>query len=292
MTATETRGIPWTAQEDAVIHCCAKLHGTDWGGWAHVLPGRTAEETLARIPEACPAAPRRPKDEPRRGYPRTGAPWSAEEVEALRGSADMAGATLGDVLKAVPGRSPRSIRAKASVLGIPLPPAWEPWSAEEDGRLRAHFPTHGNVWVGWRRILPGRSARAIEERSQELGVARMAGNRHWTDQELEVLVMYWERKGSAWEGWGHLLPGRTETAIRAKAKQLALGSRGKGGLAWTGEEIQRLRANYPLHGRSWDGWAKVLPGRTPAIIAAKAHYLRIPSPHPSTRGRAKRRRTS
>lgn len=291
MTATETQRAPWTTQEDTVIHCCAKLHGPDWAGWAHVLPGRTAEEAVARIPWACPASSR-PKGGPRQGYPRTGAPWSAEEVDALRSAADMAGATLGDVLEAVPGRSPRSVRAKAAHLGIPMPPAREPWSAEEDARLKDHFPAHGNVWVGWRRVLPGRSARSIEERSRELGITRMSGNRHWTDQELEILVTHWERKGSAWEGWAHLLPGRTETAIRAKIKHLCSESKGQGTQSWTSEELRRLRVNYPLHGPSWEGWAKVLPGRTPAIIAAKARYLRIPAAKSSARDKTKSRRTS
>ncbi|WP_251159362.1 hypothetical protein [Caniella muris] len=278
MTGTETRERPWTAREDAVVRCCAGLHDAAWEGWGHILPGRGAEEVAERIPEVLAAAPGSPAARRRRSYHRSGRPWDPGEVDALRACADRAGATLAEVLEAVPGRSPRSVRAKAAALGIPVPCAREPWSAEEDARLKEHYPAHGSVWVGWRRILPGRGASAIEARSRELAVPRGPRAGRWTDREVEILSMYWDKKGAAWEGWGRLLPGRTELAIRARAKRLGPKAGGGRPRPWTEGEIGRLKERYPAHGPSWDGWARVLPGRAPAAIAAMARRLRVTPP--------------
>lgn len=91
--------------------------------------------------------------------------------------------------------------------------------------------------------------------------------RPWTAREDAVVRCCAGPHDAAWEGWGRLLPGRTELAIRARAKRL--GAEG---------EIGRLKERYPAHGPSWDGWARVLPGRAPAAIAAMARRLRVLPP--------------
>lgn len=76
--------------------------------------------------------------------------------------------------------------------------------------------------------------------------------RPWTAREDAVVRCCAGPHDAAWEGWGRLLPGRTELAIRARAKRLG-----------------------PKAG---DGWARVLPGRAPAAIAAMARRLRVLPP--------------
>lgn len=39
---------------------------------------------------------------------------------------------------------------------------------------------------------------------------------------------------------------------------------------WTERERWRLATLWPRHGRDWDGWPEVLPGRTPDAIEAMA----------------------
>ncbi|GJM56203.1 hypothetical protein ATOP_18580 [Granulimonas faecalis] len=64
-------------------------------------------------------------------------------------------------------------------------------------------------------------------------------------------------------------PGRNASAPRPGAAVPGLGAEG---------EIGRLKERYPAHGPSWDGWARVLPGRAPAAIAAMARRLRVLPP--------------
>lgn len=45
------------------------------------------------------------------------------------------------------------------------------------------------------------------------------------------------------------------------------------GKRWSEAEVASIIENYPLHGRSWDGWERLLPGRSPESISLKAHKL-------------------
>ena len=42
---------------------------------------------------------------------------------------------------------------------------------------------------------------------------------------------------------------------------------------WTPEEDATLREHYPAHGADWNGWAKLLPGRTAGAMHTRAYVL-------------------
>jgi hypothetical protein len=50
------------------------------------------------------------------------------------------------------------------------------------------------------------------------------------------------------------------------------------GKAWTPEEDRVLREHLPKHGPGWDGWARLLPGRSRHAIAARKVVLGIAGP--------------
>lgn len=50
------------------------------------------------------------------------------------------------------------------------------------------------------------------------------------------------------------------------------------GRPWTKTEDELLRQNLPKHGPSWEGWSRVLPGRTKAAIMARKKKLKIAGP--------------
>ena len=50
------------------------------------------------------------------------------------------------------------------------------------------------------------------------------------------------------------------------------------GARWTPEEDQVVRENYPVHGGSWDGWERLLPGRTSEAIRVHAFKLGAVAP--------------
>lgn len=39
---------------------------------------------------------------------------------------------------------------------------------------------------------------------------------------------------------------------------------------WTMAELDALRRLYPSHGCRWEGWGRLLPGRTPDAMVAMA----------------------
>ena len=53
---------------------------------------------------------------------------------------------------------------------------------------------------------------------------------------------------------------------------------------WTRAELDALRRLYPSHGRNWDGWARLLPGRTPDAMVAMANKLGCPRLRDALRG--------
>ena len=47
---------------------------------------------------------------------------------------------------------------------------------------------------------------------------------------------------------------------------------------WTKAEDELLRQNLPKHGPSWEGWSRVLPGRTKSAIMARKKKLKVTGP--------------
>lgn len=44
---------------------------------------------------------------------------------------------------------------------------------------------------------------------------------------------------------------------------------------WSPDEDRLLRANYPSHGSTWEGWRRLLPDRTESSIRNRAQRLDI-----------------
>ena len=53
---------------------------------------------------------------------------------------------------------------------------------------------------------------------------------------------------------------------------------------WTMAELDALRRLYPSHGCRWEGWGRLLPGRTPDALVAMAHKLGCPRRRDALRG--------
>lgn len=57
-----------------------------------------------------------------------------------------------------------------------------------------------------------------------------------------------------------------------------MGTRGGRGTPWSEAELAALREGYPEHGAAWDGWGRILPGRTTQAIQQKAKKSGIRGP--------------
>ncbi|KAF7958242.1 hypothetical protein AWV80_01340 [Cupriavidus sp. UYMU48A] len=66
--------------------------------------------------------------------------------------------------------------------------------------------------------------------------------RNWTDEEVEILRFQWH-SGHPVKTWAHLLPNRTERAIRLRGREMGLPLRGNGrtpGNSVTWHAIERV----------------------------------------------------
>lgn len=153
------------------------------------------------------------------------------------------------------------------------------WDAEELAVLAEHYPGHGPRWDGWPDLLPRRSAGAIHNMASVLGLKLKC---RWTDSELGILRRHYPEHGGTWAKWRELLPDRTADQIYNKASHLGLKTRHRPHGEWTPEEDSAL-IDSRSHGSRWDGWAGVLPGRTPDAIATRARKLGVSMGRGSTR---------
>lgn len=48
-----------------------------------------------------------------------------------------------------------------------------------------------------------------------------------------------------------------------------------GGPRWTEEEDSLVRALYPTHGAAWDGWSRLLPGKTRRQVTYRANRMGV-----------------
>ena len=126
------------------------------------------------------------------------------------------------------------------------------WTPEEDEALRLHYPLHGPDWEAWKVILPGRTDKAISQRASVLSVpvhpdirslkASAANSKRanfWTKTEIRLLVDNFAKQGASWNGWNELLPNRTTSAIKTKARELGL-IRVDGKKSFTNDERKRI----------------------------------------------------
>lgn len=100
------------------------------------------------------------------------------------------------------------------------------------------------------------------------------GHRPWSQEELSRLSEHYPAHGATWDGWGRLLPERTEFAVSRMANKRGL----RHGRFWTAEEDAALRTHYPSKPKDWPGWRRVLPGKDRKQMARRAQALGIKSP--------------
>lgn len=106
--------------------------------------------------------------------------------------------------------------------------------------------------------------------------AQAVGKGHWKPTEIAALRRYYVRKGLVWEGWEHVLPGRSKQAISSKANNLGLHYEPNAGNvaivqldANTCGECIFYRKNVDGRGRCAERHAVGLFGKAPEVFA---HY--------------------
>jgi|GEM_PF-3823040 hypothetical protein len=169
-------------------------------------------------------------------------------------------------------RSLRSIQRRAKALGIGPSTHVAPWSDEEEGLLRAHYPLGGSKAVE-KQLGGTRSRAAIRARAKLLGLRR-SGRAIWTPERLRILERLYPAEGATAvrDALGGLV---TLQAIISMARLRGL-KRASGFRAtqWLSEDDGVVRANYP------DGGAErvhaMLQGRrSKAAITARARALGV-----------------
>ncbi len=98
--------------------------------------------------------------------------------------------------------------------------------------------------------------------------------RTWTNEEVDVLREHYPEHGARWDGWGRLLPGRSEASITHAAERWGVRHR----RYWTEGEDEVLRTHYPSKPMGWPGWKRLLPGRTRKQVRNRAAMLGLKCP--------------
>lgn len=150
--------------------------------------------------------------------------WTEEETEALRRHYPEHGPAWEGWAELLPGRSRSAIVQRASVLAVRFADHKDTaWGVGELAVLMEEFPAHGAHWPGWEALFPGRSVAAIRKKAYELGLrSHRPGRVRWEPREDALIEEHYPLKGSAWDRWADLLPGRTERAIRTRASRLGV----------------------------------------------------------------------
>lgn len=158
------------------------------------------------------------------------------------------------------GRSPGTVRGKASLLG--LTSRNRIWNEQRDAILRQSFEEHGAAYCADR---IGVSLALIYNRTRQLGLFL---DRKWTASEDLYLTKHY-----------HSLPnaklsktlGRGKGAIQKRVKDLGLVAKR---VLWTAEQDQYVRDNFRAHGAA--SCAQAL-NRTSNAVAARAAHLGLTS---------------
>ncbi|MCM1150022.1 MAG: HNH endonuclease [Butyricicoccus sp.] len=200
----------------------------------------------------------------------TGQNWTKEELEKLHEHySKMPNKELQE--KYLPNRTVKSIRQKASELGITLANRLG-WTEEELEKLQEYY---GKISIEelQKTYLPDRTVEAIVGKASGLGIT-LPKSPDWTEEELEKLQEYYGKISNE-ELQRTCLPGRTIPAIVGKAGLIGIGLTRSPD--WTKEDDEKLKKYYgKMPNKELQG--KYLPNRTLQTIWNRASRLGISSP--------------
>jgi hypothetical protein len=264
----------WSRAEDRVL-CQRYPQGVRIRAIAQQL-GRSEDAVSER---------RRTLDLPARPRQR---PWSAREDQLLR-AASIAGLPAAALASRL-DRAPEQVRRRRRALlgAAPGPRAYTP---AEDDAIRSCWKRHpsrrrdGSEDAGQLEQLArelGRSPGSMRLRAQKLGLHRPAGRRRWGAYEDAVVRDGYER-GVTCAQIAAELPGRTASAIAARAAKLGLATYAR---TWTPSDDRALRA-LARHGVELERAAQML-ARTPEALRARARKLALAPPRSSRSHQAPR----
>lgn len=214
----------WTPEEDSLLQ---SLAGTcSYATAATHFPDRSKNSVVVRIN--------------RLGLKFPQVVWSPKEDELLREE----GLTLSlpHLVSLFPGKTEQQVGKRRRELGVRregLAPTPLVWSEEETQTLRALEGTCTRAEASGH--FPSRNYGSVSRQIRKLGLQfpKEAGE-PWSVEELALLRRLAAEEGRLFAS-GHLFPGRTQSAIGAKATQLGLKFRTQ----WTDEEAQLIRELGP-----------------------------------------------
>jgi hypothetical protein len=217
---------------------------------------------LGRSADAVTARRRQLGIPTRRAWP----PWTDKE-EALLRLAARAGVPT-PLVSVRLGRSPEQVRWRRRALGLTRRAA-RPYSTEEDAQLAAALADGGDLAGLAARL--GRSPDALRLRARKLGLHRPRPRRRWTEAE-DAVVRDGYAEGLTCSDITRELPGRTPTAIAARARALGIATYAR---VWTPRDDALLRQLARTH--SIHDAARAL-GRTPAALRKRSARLGVAPP--------------
>lgn len=208
-------------------------------------------------------------------------PWSPVENELLR-----AGSALGLPASAIAEqmhRTPEQVRRRRrDLIGSGRAPL--PFSAVEDAQIEACWAAGGDVAAVARAL--GRTVGSVRLRAQKLGLYRPPSRRRWRAYEDAEVRDGYER-GLTCALIAANLPGRTATAVVARAAKLGLATYAR---AWTPRDDHHLR-RLSREAIELERAAHLL-ARTPEALRARARKLGVAPPRAARASRAGRRWTT
>ena len=250
----------WRPAEDRVLRAL----------YPQGVPIRVIAQQLGRSEDAV-SERRRTLDLPARPRQR---PWSAREDQLLR-AASTAGLPAAALASRLDRPAEQVRRRRRALLGAaPSPRAYTP---AEDDAIRSCWKRHP-----WRRDQSnadgdperlagdlGRSPGSIRLRAQKLGLHQPVRRRRWRAYEDAAVRDGYER-GLTCAQIAAELPGRTASAIAARAAKLGLATYAR---TWTPRDDRALRA-LARHGVELERAAQML-ARTPEALRARTRKLAL-----------------
>ena len=134
------------------------------------------------------------------------------------------GATIDEIARWI-GCVPSTVGRRRRVLGADGMAAKTRWTEAEDARLSS-LARRSRDWEEVAADMPGRTAAACRQRARHLGVSAFPTPRRWTAEEDEALRSGWTDGSADVHALSRSL-GRTEGAIRNRAKRLGLSGLGR-----------------------------------------------------------------